>query len=638
MATIGDSLVRRQLSRFVGRDAEIGVFRQALAGALDRNVLFVHGPGGLGKTSLLRMMRLLAAEAGHRCYWVDARALAPVPDAVVDALAEATSHDGERAPVVFIDSFERIGACGRTLRQDVLPKLDDNSVVVISGRRPPDSGWRLDGWDQVVAELPLGALTPVEAERLLAAHGVTDSTAAGRLRAWSEGSPLALTLAAGVYLATGATSPRPTTISALFEVVTETELDPAFHDALTVCAIAREVTVGLLAHTLGDSAQAAFDWLAKRSFVDSYGDALTLHDVVRMAVLARVRHRRPDRVMGLKRVLCDHFYARAASGDAGALVDLAHLIESPEIRWGYRWEGSSRFQTDRVRAGDAEVVGQALTARGYREWWAASEPYYTGRPGNVTIARDAAGSPVGHAIFLTPSALPACARTDPFGARLLRHARRLSPEGQAVVWRDTVDLTGEGSHVLAMLNLSAVLRMEVRNPRYALVSAFGHNDRVHAFCEATGGRPVPELETEFDGRRVVVYLIDYGPGGLYVTQRDVVYRELGLAPATGFTAADVRAALDSFASSGELAESPLAQGADIRERADHVRTVLRTAVDLEFGTSPHEQQLRAALTRRFLDGRESHDKIARGLALSRATYFRRLNEAITRLTRHLGFP
>ncbi|WP_086820625.1 ATP-binding protein [Allokutzneria sp. NRRL B-24872] len=634
MATIGDGLVRRQLSRFVGRDAEIGVFRQALAGGLDHNVLFVHGPGGLGKTSLLRMMRLLAAEAGRRCYWVDARALAPVPDAVVDALAEATAHDGERAPVVFIDSFERIGACGRTLRQDVLPKLADDSVVVISGRRPPDSGWRLDGWDQVVAELPLGALTPAEAQRLLRAHGVTDDTVAERLRGWSEGSPLALTLAAGAYLATGATSPRPTTVSALFEVVTEAELDPAFHDALTVCAIAREVTVELLAHTLGEPRE-AFDWLAERSFVDSYGDSLTLHDVVRMPVLARVRQSRPDRVNKLKRLLCDHFYARALSGDAGALVDLAHLIDSPEIRWGYRWEGSSRFQTDRVRVGDAEVVGHALTTRGYDEWWAMSEAYYSNRPQNVTIARDAAGSPVGHAIFLTPSALPVCSRIDPFGARLLRYAQRISPDGQAVVWRDTVDLTGEGSHVLAMLNLSVVLRMEVRNPRYAIVSAFGHNDRVHAFCTATGGRPIPELETDVDGRRVVVYLIDYGPGGLYVTQRDIVYRELGVCVPTAVTAADVRAALDGFASSGDLAQSPLARGADTRERAEHVRAVLRSAVELEFGTSPHERQLSAALTQRFFDGRESHEKIARSLALSRATYFRRLNEAVSRLTEHL---
>ncbi|WP_377852777.1 ATP-binding protein [Allokutzneria oryzae] len=636
--TIGDSLVSRQLSRFVGRAAEIAVFGQALAGTLDRTVLFVHGPGGLGKTSLLRVMRRLATEAGRRCHWVDARSLAPVPGAVADALAGARARGGEPAPVVFIDSFERIGACGRTLRQDVLPQLDKDSVVVIGGRRPPDSGWRLDGWDQVVAQLPLAALEQADALALLAAHGITDGAVAGRLGTWAAGSPLALTLAAGAYLATGETRPQPTTVSALFEVVTEAELDPAFHDALTVCAIAREVTVELLRQTLPNSAEAAFAWLAERSFVDSYGDALALHDVVRMPVLARVRDRRPERVTQLKRVLCDHFYGRAVAGDAGALVDLAHLVDTPEIRWGYRWEGSSRFHTDRVRPGDAEVVGRELTARGHREWWAASEPYYAGRPANVTVARDAAGSPVGHAIFLTSSALPACERSDPFGARLLRHALRLSPDGRAVVWRDTVDLVGDGSQVLAMLNLSVVLRMEVRNPRYALVPAFSHNHRVRAFCSTMGGRQVPELETVFDGRRVLVYLIDYGPGGLYVTQRDVVYRELGLEPPAagrGFTAADVRAALESFATVGELAESPLARGVGSRERADHVRALLRSAVDLEFGETAHEAQLRTALVRRFFDARESHDKIARSMSLSRATYFRRLGEAVDRLSRHI---
>ncbi|GAA4024328.1 hypothetical protein GCM10022247_56040 [Allokutzneria multivorans] len=54
-----------------------------------------------------------------------------------------------------------------------------------------------------------------------------------------------------------------------------------------------------------------------------------------------------------------------------------------------------------------------------------------------------------------------CSRIDPFGARLPRYAQRISPGGQAVVWRNTVHLTGEGSHVLAILNLSVVLQRDI---------------------------------------------------------------------------------------------------------------------------------------------------------------------------------
>ncbi|MFB9908375.1 ATP-binding protein [Allokutzneria oryzae] len=49
---------------FVGRARELAVFERALTGGLDRNVLFVHGPGGVGKTSLLRTMFRRAQRLG----------------------------------------------------------------------------------------------------------------------------------------------------------------------------------------------------------------------------------------------------------------------------------------------------------------------------------------------------------------------------------------------------------------------------------------------------------------------------------------------------------------------------------------------------------------------------------------------
>uniref|UniRef100_UPI0015EF5241 ATP-binding protein n=1 Tax=Streptomyces albidus (ex Kaewkla and Franco 2022) TaxID=722709 RepID=UPI0015EF5241 len=51
--TIGDR-VAGQADRLVGRSRELALFGRVLAGTLDRNVLLVHGPGGIGKTELLR--------------------------------------------------------------------------------------------------------------------------------------------------------------------------------------------------------------------------------------------------------------------------------------------------------------------------------------------------------------------------------------------------------------------------------------------------------------------------------------------------------------------------------------------------------------------------------------------------------
>lgn len=639
--TIGDRLANQRTERFVGRAAELRVFDQVLAGDLTYNVLFVHGPGGVGKTSLLRAMHRRARNTGRPTYWVDGRSLNPVPDALPAALRPALASGGD-SPVVFIDNFERIEATGRVLREEILPALPDRTLVVIAGRRAPDPNWRRDGWDQVALELPLRELTHAEAVELLRAHGVHDLAAARRILAWTAGSPLALTLAAGAYTTWGEVGPRPDIVAALVGVVTESELDPSHHDALITCAVARRTTIELLTYVLpaDQDPRAAYDWLASRSFVDAVGDALTLHDVVRVPVLEHVRARQPERERELRRRIADYLYARTLTGDRLGLIDLAHLAVSPVIRWGYCWDGSSRYHVDRVRPGDAEIIGRRLRERGYVEWWQASQAYFQHAPELVTIARDGTGRPVGYGVALTPASAPRMLGRDPFLVRWLEHAQRTNPEGQVVLWRDTIDLTravGEPeARVLGMLNLSVTLRSEVANPRYAYIVVF--SERGAAFCQLVGGRRVPELEFTSGGRHVECYLIDYGPGGLYATQRNFVYRELGLPPPPPTfqpAAEDVRQALENYCVSTALSENPLARGLSLDERAAHVRRLLREAVGGAFGHSAREEQLRAIVTRRFFEPRESHEAIARALSISRATYFRRLQEAVDRVCRYV---
>jgi MoxR-like ATPase len=69
--------------RFVGWVAERDLFRSALTAAeLPFNVLYVFGPGGVGKTTLIREFARLCKEAGIPASYVDARNLEPSPDAM----------------------------------------------------------------------------------------------------------------------------------------------------------------------------------------------------------------------------------------------------------------------------------------------------------------------------------------------------------------------------------------------------------------------------------------------------------------------------------------------------------------------------------------------------------------------------
>ncbi|MGV9356485.1 AAA family ATPase [Streptomyces misionensis] len=67
---------------FTGRTAELAVFRAALAGDEGAPaVLFVHGPGGIGKSMLLRRFAAEARAAGRQVLEIDGRIVQPTPEA-----------------------------------------------------------------------------------------------------------------------------------------------------------------------------------------------------------------------------------------------------------------------------------------------------------------------------------------------------------------------------------------------------------------------------------------------------------------------------------------------------------------------------------------------------------------------------
>ena len=128
-------------------------------------MVLVHGPGGIGKSALLREVGRRAMAGGRVVWSLDARALEPVPGELERALAGAAEQAGA---VVLVDSFERTPALGALLRERVLPGLAADAVVVVAGREAPSPDWFRDGWEHVCADVPLPPLPPDEARELLA--------------------------------------------------------------------------------------------------------------------------------------------------------------------------------------------------------------------------------------------------------------------------------------------------------------------------------------------------------------------------------------------------------------------------------------------------------------------------------------
>ncbi|MCW3063100.1 MAG: ATPase, partial [Solirubrobacterales bacterium] len=623
MSTLAFRLADRDRQRFVGRLGELSRLEGLLTEEQSASVALVHGPGGIGKSTLLRELGRRADEQGWTVHVVEGRDLAPAPDAIEHVLAPA--RDDAR-PLIMFDTYERMSALGGYLRRSVLPSLPAAAKVVIAGRRPPEAGWRQGGWENLTMEVELRALEEDEALALLRAHGVTDERRARDVAAWAEGSPLALALAAENaspdWRPQGAHDP-PEVVRSLIRQLAESELEGGHLDALGVASIARLTTPALLRSVLPDTdAEEAYTWLRRRTFTEPVGEGLALHELVRRALHADLRRRDQERERQLRRQIVDHLYERARNGSTVLSIDMAHLVESEAIRWGYGWEGSIHYRIDDVQPGDAVDVRARLKDRGAGPWWQLCEPYFLRAPDRVAVARDAADAVSGFLIAMSPSSAPAFADEDPVVGRWLAHAREHRELGDSVMWHSSVDFTHDPKgRVQAMLGMAGILRSGAQNPRYAYMPITPRRQGALRFAEAVGAVHLEDLDVELAGAIVECHRIDYGPGGLLGFQRDRIYAELGLPPPVEeppspngatpeVTLEAVRDALRNYRVPHRLAESPLATGATPADRAAGVQALLERAAREAFGDTENERLMQKVLVRGYIEATASHEQAA----------------------------
>ena len=145
-STLARRLRGARRRRFVGRDGELELFRAGLeipAGP-DWAVLWIHGPGGVGKTALLGVLEEDAETAGVPAWRLDLRAVELSPAGFWSALAPLLGATTPRRRSPHPD-----GACCCStptsprpastawIREQFVPGLGEDTLVVIAGREPP---------------------------------------------------------------------------------------------------------------------------------------------------------------------------------------------------------------------------------------------------------------------------------------------------------------------------------------------------------------------------------------------------------------------------------------------------------------------------------------------------------------------
>lgn len=640
-ARLADHLASLDATRFVGRTTDLAAVERLFDGTTPLRVLLIHGPGGIGKSALLREIARRAEAAGRTLWPVDARALEPLPGELEKAL------DGSRdavAATVTIDSFERVPALESLLRDRILPGLGADAVVVVAGRTTPGTGWFRDGWEHVVQELPLSPLPPEDAAALLAARGVTDPDITGALVDWAGGSPLALSLAAsggpaGRTDLDGVDLPRM-----IVERLAGDELGQVDAEVLELTAVARAVDPRLLAAVLpGRATRAAADALRRSTVAELVGGRITLHDLVRTSLRDDLRRRDRRGYDTLRQAIADHLLVRASGGETRLVSDLIELVDDPEVRWGIGGYAHDRFRIDPWRDEDAgPLVEDFLEQRGGDpRWWADLAKVLAGAPELGLVARDVGGNVVGFCVATSASGAPVAAEQDPALALLLADARARGL-GDAMVYRESHRVVAPGGDAArGVLNLSAVLRSGLPNVSRSYILDTQPDADAQAFLQAVGAVHEPRLDVEIAGRRVACWVIDHGPGGMLGQIRDVVYAEAG--PTTGASApsageAELRqAAFDVLRTLHQpdlLATNALVRslpGPSDPERVAQLRAAARRAVETAFDDTPNDRLLRDVVTLGDLDPSLTHEQAMNRLSVSRATYFRQLRKARQRV-------
>ncbi|QWA20513.1 AAA family ATPase [Streptomyces sp. JCM17656] len=165
---MGERLSRARTRAFVGRDEELGRFEQALAGDPQAPFAFyVCGPGGIGKSTLLRCMADRARAAGRLLVELDGRFVSRDPAEFERAAGPFLDVAGT---VLFVDSFEHSQWLESWLWQHFLPRAADGTLVVLGGRQTPQPQWTSDpAWSGLLHVTELQPFSEEQARSLLAA-------------------------------------------------------------------------------------------------------------------------------------------------------------------------------------------------------------------------------------------------------------------------------------------------------------------------------------------------------------------------------------------------------------------------------------------------------------------------------------
>ncbi|AEF41321.1 P-loop NTPase family protein [Hoyosella subflava] len=663
-ATIADRLRAARRARFVGRRGELELFRAALdSDSPPFAVLYLYGPGGIGKSALLDQFQEISLSYRRRVIALDARNLDPSPAAFLDALGGELPSE---PAVLLLDTYEVLAPLDVWLRGEFLPSLPSDVTVVIAGRNPPSPEWLADpGWQDLLRVVSLRNLAPEDTRTFLAAAGVAAARHDVALQL-THGHPLSLALMTEVlraeHLADSDLALAPNIVAALLHRFVDAVPSLLHRSAVEVCSLAQYTTEALLRDVLpGDDVPDLFTWLRAVSFVEEGPWGVFPHDAARDALDADLRWRDENRYVELHDKVREHVLRTIAATTGRTQLRHVHALaylhrRNRAVSGFWDWATFGQAYTDELSPSDhAAIIAMTEQHQGpeqadYVRFWLEHQPsafivFRAGEPG-----------PIGFACRLELHGMdPAERDADPGTRAMWRYVVQTAPPlpGETVyAARFLIDAIHNqepsmSQNLISVRHTQELLR--ATSPAWDLIGAYADGERWAPLFDYLDFHRATAAEYDVGGAHYSVFAHDWRRKNISDWLDMMGRREVGEditpptapVPEVALSQPDfehaVRDALKHFRDPARLARNPLATSRLTRGAAHPVAELQRqiTAAAESLGEDPRSEKLYRVINRTYLHPAVTQEKAAEVLGLPFSTYRRHLTRGVERIAADL---